>query len=424
MQHVNGVRTRAANPPQRVSVSPPVLVVAALSARLLARSARRAGWRVIALDLFGDSDTREAADAWHPIGDAATLQLDPLRTYAALERASGIAGVIGWIAGSGFEACPQLLQASLPGLPLLGNPPHAFDAVRRPARFFATLAAHGIAFPETRMQAPLETAGWLRKDARGTGGWHIRHAETHLDQFDEPDPDVYFQRHCRGRSMSALFVANGSSAIVLGINEQIVVPERSQSRNQPRSQPRGHPFTWRGAIGPVPVSANLAHKVQHAVQAIVAHSGLVGLNSLDFLVDGERFFVLEVNPRPSATMALYEDETLPPLVALHVRACRGEALGLALQGPRVARVRGSLVVFARTAHTVSPAFVAEAWRRGWCHDIPVAGSAIAAGTPLCSVSVDCPPGSSADTVRAALAARAATIEPMMKVSHDDPLAIR
>ncbi|WP_168788619.1 ATP-grasp domain-containing protein [Paraburkholderia aromaticivorans] len=394
----------------------PTLVVAGLSARMLAESARRAGWRVIALDLFGDVDTRAAVDDWHQIGDPATLQLDPARTYAALERAASLPGVMGWVAGSGFESCPELLQASFtPALPLLGNSLHAYQAVRTPARFFGLLAAHGIPFPETLARRPRETNGWLRKDARGTGGWHIRRAGARGDAVCEKHPDVYFQRSCPGRSMSALFIANGSSATVLGFNEQIIVPQRR------------HPFTWRGAIGPVQLPPSLTTQLHHAIQTIVASTGLVGLNSLDFLFDSERFFVLEVNPRPSATMALYDAHLLPSLLALHVRACKGEALDLpapATHTPPTPQIRGEQVVFARASHTVSPAFVARTRQRGWCHDIPAAGSAIAAGTPLCSVSVTCAPGTSSEAVRAELAARASTIEPIMKVSHDDFIALR
>lgn len=397
------------------------IVVAGLSARMLAESARRSGWRVIALDLFGDSDTRAAAQRWHPVGQAATLALDPTRTRAALERASVEPGVMGWIAGSGFEACPALLRVEIEGLPLIGNTPLAYDAMRTPARFFAILSDYGIAFPETRMEHPLDARGWLRKEASGTGGWHIRHADAPNDSAHDEHQGVYYQRFCEGRPMSALFLADGRNTAVLGINEQIVVRHGE------------HPFAWRGAIGPVQVSTHLADAVRHAVQAVVAASGLVGLNSLDFLSDGERCVVLEVNARPSATMALYDCDPHAPLLARHVGACLGESLesieslaaieheGTSALSPPV---RGQLVVFAQTAHVVTPAFEDQARRLGWCHDIPVAGSAIAAGTPLCTVSATCAPGTSVDAVRAALAARATAIEPLLKVSHERSFAHR
>lgn len=396
----------------------PAIVVAGLCARMLAESARRAGWRVIALDLFGDSDTRGAAQRWHPVGQAATLALDPARTRAALERASFEPGVMGWIAGSGFEACPALLRTPIAGLPLIGNAAPAHDAMRMPSRFFAMLSEHGIAFPDTQMEPPLDMSGWLRKEASGTGGWHIRLADSADESAHDPRDGVYYQRFCEGRPMSALFLADGRHATVLGINEQLV------------SRHGEHPFAWRGAIGPVQVGAPLADAVRHTVQAIVAASGLVGLNSLDFLSDGEGCVVLEVNARPSATMALYDCDPYAPLLVRHVRACQGEPLETleveAVEGviAHTPPVRGQLVVFAQEDYAITPAFEDQARRLGWCHDIPVAGSAIAAGTPLCTVSAACAPGTSVDAVRATLAARAAAIEPLLKVSHERSFAHR
>lgn len=393
----------------------PAIVVAGLSVRMLAESARRAGWRVIALDLFGDSDTRGAAQRWHPVGQAATLALDSARMRAALERARFEPGVTGWIAGSGFEACPALLHAGIDGLPLIGNTSQAWDAVRTPARFFAILNEHRIACPETRMEPPHDASGWLRKAASGTGGWHIRLAHASNGTTHDEEGDIYYQRFSDGRPMSALFLADGRNATVLGINEQIVARHGE------------HPFAWRGAIGPVQVGERLADAVRHAVQAIVAASGLVGLNSLDFLSDGERCVVLEINARPSATMALYDCDPYAPLLARHVRACRGESLETLEEDSAAAHaplVRGQLVVFAQADHAVTPAFEDQARQLGWCHDIPVAGSAIAAGTPLCTVSATCAPGTSVAAVRAALAARASAIEPLMKVSHERSFAYR
>jgi predicted ATP-grasp superfamily ATP-dependent carboligase len=394
------------------AVTKPAIVVAGLSARMLAESARRAGWRVIALDLFGDGDTRRASECWQPIGDPATLTLDPARTRAALEQARELPGVMGWIAGSGFETCPELLHTGVERLPLIGNSQRAYDSIRNPNQFFALLEKNGIAFPETRMDRPSDPHGWLGKDARGTGGWHIHLADECDAHTRDGHADVYYQRLRAGQSMSALFLADGRRASVIGISEQIVTRHGA------------HPFAWRGAIGPAQVSPGLTAQVQHAVQAIVAASGLVGLNSLDFLSDGERCIVLEVNARPPATLALYDHEPFPPLLALHVRACRGEpleAVAIPQAAPHTRPVRGNLVVFAQTSHTVTPAFEAQAQRLGWCHDIPAAGSTIDAGAPLCTVSAVCAPGTTAQAVRAEVHARAAAIEPLLKVPHERTL---
>jgi predicted ATP-grasp superfamily ATP-dependent carboligase len=376
-------------------MSPPVVVVAALSARMLAESARRAGWRVIVLDLFGDTDTRRASGMWHPIGDAASLSIDPQRVREALDTASRFPNVIGWIAGSGFEAHRDLLDDNRIALAPIGNTRDAHDAVRNPARFFALLDDADIPHPDTQWQAPADTAGWLVKRASGTGGVHIRHAA------DTPvaNHDAYFQRHHAGRSMSALFIADTRHAAIIGFNEQLIVSHGA------------HPFVYGGAMGNIDVPPSLREQIGRAANAIVSRTGLKGLNSLDFIFDGERCLVLEVNPRPSATLSLHEGDAAPSLLALHARMCEGAPLDAGMLNPLdpTAPARGEQVVFAERERRISPEFVQRALNLGWCHDIPVTGSVVAAGAPLCSVSAACAHGTPPATLRAELAARAATV---------------
>src|SRR4249920_1181385 len=91
------------------------LVVAGLSARWLAESAAQGRWRVIALDLFGDIDTRRVCAHWAPIGDYTTMAIDQMLLCEALAAARRD-GATGWIAGSGFDDCPGLLSAGAEAL--------------------------------------------------------------------------------------------------------------------------------------------------------------------------------------------------------------------------------------------------------------------------------------------------------------------
>ena len=153
-----------------------VIVIAALSARLLAEAAVRDGFDVVALDVFGDVDTRRAAVRWLPIGGAIGAAgaaggspLDPDRLLAALQEVSPRGGdeVIGWIPGSGFEGRPELLAAGADLLPLIGTAATNVRRVRDPGPFFGALAAAGIDHPATRLSAPDDRQGWLSKDAAG-----------------------------------------------------------------------------------------------------------------------------------------------------------------------------------------------------------------------------------------------------------------
>jgi len=377
----------------------PALVLTGLSVRMMSEQAVRDGYSALALDVFGDVDTRRVAAAWAGIGAPADLRIDAGRFLAGLARFADHEGVFGWVAGSGFEDRPELIEAGAQVLPLLGTPASAVRRVRDPRAFFAFLDAQGIAHPAVRFAVPSE-GGWLSKDAGGAGGWHIRPAEDGPEAQDAPQRR-YYQRQAPGTPMSALFVAQGGQASVLGFNELIV---RGIGR---------HPFVYCGAIGPVPIAAEVAAAIEETVRSLAAAFALQGLCSLDFLLDGPRFAVLEVNARPSASMALYTDAS--PMRA-HVQACLH---GRVAAAPQHAEVRGTQIVFARRAMRIDARQARYLASLAFVHDLPAAGAVFAEGDPLCSVSAA---GADPNAVRARLDARCDALLNHLETVDESPLA--
>src|SRR6478735_12353623 len=112
-----------------------VLAVAALSARVMAEAAANDGFDVIALDLFGDEDTRRASSQWLPIGEPAEMRINPALVLPALQALAQRGDVIGWVAGGGFDGLPDVLEQGTAALPLLGTAAPAVRRVRDPAEF-------------------------------------------------------------------------------------------------------------------------------------------------------------------------------------------------------------------------------------------------------------------------------------------------
>ncbi|HET7865380.1 MAG TPA: ATP-grasp domain-containing protein, partial [Burkholderiaceae bacterium] len=332
-----------------------LLVLAGLSVRLMAESARRAGYEVIALDAFGDRDTRQAAAAWHDIGTGQGARLDGARLLAALgalRRPAEAAGPIGWIAGTGFEALPEVLEQGAALLPLLGTAPPAQAALRDPGRFFAALTTLGLPHPAIQLQRPEPPRGWLYKDFGSSGGWQVRAAQA---APADPPPRAYYQQWAPGDPMSCLFIANGRAARVLGHQRQLVAPLGTR------------PCAWHGVLGPVAVAEPAGALLAQALAALVPRFGLHGLASLDYLLDGSTVRLLECNPRPSASMALYEGAAELPLIDAHVQACLRAALPGAPCLPGL--VRGTHLVFADRTVRLDGDTLASLHRSGWCHDL-------------------------------------------------------
>ena len=201
---------------------------------MLAQSAARAGLDAIALDIFGDRDTREHALAWFDIGGEG-LAIDRTRLFDALERAARMPRLLGFIVTSGLEPLMGELYRH-PRLPrLIGNDA---EATALGARSAAVLRAAGRAGDRASggvLCAPRECARVARQ-ARG----RLRRRACRSG-FVERERGGYLLSSARasGRSMSALFVGARREATVIGFAEQLTVTAGTL------------PFVHAGSLGPV-----------------------------------------------------------------------------------------------------------------------------------------------------------------------------
>lgn len=353
--------------PRAPSTAGPTVAVAGLTARWLAESAAQAGWPVIALDLFGDLDTRRLARQWHPIGRPGRLAIDPGLLRQGLAAARD-AGACAWIGGGGIEASAELLDAGGSALQRWGMDTSAVAAVRTPRAFFDTLDRLDLAHPEVAWAPPLRREGWLYKRASGSGGWSVRPA----DGVATVHPDGYFQRHQPGPSMSALCLADGQRARLVALNRQAVRPLGASL-----------PHVLAGVAGPVDAPV-LQQRVEQALERLVPALGLRGLVSLDFIEVEQAPCWLEINPRPSASMQLHGGAWPQGLLAAHREALEGRLPAAPPQ--RSGQWHGVETLYA-SRHCSLPLSAASALAaHPQRHDLPAPGSRFAPGEPVCSVS--------------------------------------
>jgi predicted ATP-grasp superfamily ATP-dependent carboligase len=357
----------------------PILVVA-LSARALALAAHRAGAAITAADFFGDLDTRALAP-WISLPGDLERGIDRARLPEIRSAAGGIAGIV---YGAGFEQDPGLLHDLSAMAPLIGNPPDTVALVKDPWSFAALLKRLGLPHPAIS-RIPRYDGDWLMKQPGGSGGTHIRSASAGAPSGDAGH---YFQARAAGSPVSALFAANGRHARVLGFSAQWTAPARNA------------PFRFGGCAGPLALPPKLAGAINEACDALVETTGLVGLNSLDMLIDGEAWTILEVNPRPGATIDIFDGLGGLSLWEVHCRAAAGELPPLPPRQPR--RPRAAATVYADRERQV-PAGLR--WGR-WTADIPAPLTAFPAGAPVCTVMAQ---GNDIDAARSLALRRAGMV---------------
>jgi uncharacterized protein len=333
------------------------VLVVALSARMLAQLAVTDGYEVIALDRFGDADLRALA----PGASAPTN--DGLAALAADIEATAV------VYGAGFENRPDLVRELAAGRELLGTPPELLAAARDPWAVGAAARAAGARAPETRAPGeapePARRGGreaWVRKPRRSGGGHGVR-----VWRGGVVRPTEVLQRHVQGLSCSAVAIGDGRSATMLGLTEQLHL---------------GAGFKWVGNVTPPrlaePQLTELGGRLGAVCAEIAARFGVRGAFGVDAVWDGHHAWVLEVNPRPSASLELFG----PGSFEAHVQGARG--LGLPVAGVPPARncAAVKLVLFAdRRLCAPDPSW----WPAGLVRDIPRAGETIKRGAPVCTL---------------------------------------
>jgi predicted ATP-grasp superfamily ATP-dependent carboligase len=110
--------------------------------------------------------------------------------------------------------------------------------------------------------------------------------------------------------VSAVFLGRRTGADLVGVTRQLV------------GRP-GAAYGYRGSLAPWPVSSQALSRVGAAGDVLAGAFGLVGLFGVDFLLEGDCPWAVEVNPRYTASVEALELALRRPLLAGHRAACEG-----------------------------------------------------------------------------------------------------
>ena len=357
---------------------------------MLAELAVRAGHEVVALDRFGDLDLQRLCRSVSVLRD-----LGGRGGMARLVEAAEEIPAPSVIYGAGLENQPELVARLASGRRLLGCPPETLERVRDPAVLGASLTAAGLAWPSTysAAEAPRRaerSRRWLRKPVRGGGGRGVREWRG-----GALDANVMVQEHIAGLPCSAAAVGDGRSAAVLGVSEQLIGRRGLGARG----------YAWCGNVVPPRLDEAQSTALGVAARTICAHLArefeLLGLFGVDLVWDGERAWVLEVNPRPTGSLECVEAAGGPSVFAAHLEGCAGRLPSTA-PAQRSPRAAGKAILFATRDVQVGDT---RGWPARGIRDVPHPGEQMAAGGPICTlVSVQDSPDAVLDDLEARAAA--------------------
>ncbi len=327
------------------------------------------------MDYFGDRDQESVVQVRALQRD---FHLPP--TAEGLRKAARLVEADAVVYSAGLENHPEIVEELAEGRVLLGNG----HAVLREVRDWRTLRGFcreaGISCPVTLLPGEegqaLVGRRWLSKPIRSGGGHGIRPWDG-----ESLNDSRIVQAEVEGRPASVAFVADGRESRVFGLAEQLVG----------RREFGAPAFAWSGNILPLEPALSdgglLLRRVEEMVARLTRRFGLRGVNGVDFVVGTEpdgalRPYLVEVNPRYSASMELAERAYGVNVFSLHLEGLNGRLPGFSLEERLREESVGKAIVYAKHAVTVG---CTDRWMELGVRDVPSTGQRIEAGHPVCTV---------------------------------------
>lgn len=353
----------------------PALVIVGASARAMATSAVRAGFRVFTADLFGDHDLREFADG------VATISPYPKGVHDA------VAGfpVAPVLYTGAFENFPSVIEELAMTRPLVAASSRSLARARSPDALASALGDAGLFFPETltgRSGVPVD-GSWLAKPRASAGG----HGITPWFGATTDDTPTLWQKRIAGRRFSVAFALRQRQHEVLALSRQLIGCRWCN----------GSSFAYCGSVDhdPQAVDSRVRDQLARLGEVLATVFDLEGLVGADLILDASwQLWVIEINPRPTASMELVERATGVSLAARHVATFGITSPVTPPQWPRHG-TWAKAILFANDDVTFDEAILTAVTERaahwtmsdGWpaVADIPQPPCPIPRGAPVCSV---------------------------------------
>jgi carbamoyl-phosphate synthase large subunit len=252
---------------------------------------------------------------------------------------------------------PLRLAAALEqaGIPILGTPPVVIDLAEDRERFQALLTelhlrqpANGTATTVEEAEAVAERIGYpvLLRPSYVLGGRAmqlvqdvdaLRHSMVEATHVSGPNP-VLIDKFLDGAvEVDVDAVADGADVYIAGVMQQI-------------EEAGVHSGDSACALPPFSLGSEVVAELRRQTRLLARRLGVVGLMNVQYAIQGDDVYVLEVNPRASRTVPFVAKATSVPVAKIAARVMAGEPLArFALTERRLQHVavKEAMLPFAR-----------------------------------------------------------------------------
>lgn len=353
-----------------------VLVIGA-NTRSAACSLKKLGFDIYSVDYFGTRDLQKCVlkhrsvlnqKANHSCGYfAENFDADTLRELAGdlVDQADLIIPLAG--------ASPE----NFPKKKIMGN--KDVESVENKYKLYKSLKDE-FNLPDTYLLSDLNEAqeisdaspdkDFILKPVYGSGGYKIRELNN-IDKYLRSDSDLdsvlgpgnlILQERINGQNISASVLSTGYETKTILTSKQIIGDA---------SLGQMEPYGYCGNIAPLLDDKGAAE----TAEGVIDHLSLVGSNGVDFVLNDDDLFFIEVNPRLQGTLECAERSLGINMLEAHMEACRGNMMDV----PPPSEFSVKMIVYAQERSHVGKLDLTGVF------DIPIENAIIEKGEPVCTV---------------------------------------
>jgi len=323
--------------------------------------AAAAGYQVTGIDLFNDADTQAASNA--------SIKADhyPKDLFGHAESSKANY----WLYTGCLENYPEQIAQLANKKTLLGNNQNVIRKCRSP-EFISELAIDAEwHYPDAAIADASRTnnefQSWISKPRLSAAGQSVQVWHSIPPATSERIAQLYIP----GPTFGAACISNGSETQVLGITRHLRMTRRLGVTR----------FQYCGSVGPLPLSDTLNAAISTMASEIASECGIVGLFGLDLKIQNNQIWLLEINPRFTASMDLLRDGTGENLIQQHIDACRNKPLIPIQHSKKLSAIQTRAILFAKSPTRFNP--TCNQW--DFIADIPAHNTTLDIGSPICSI---------------------------------------
>lgn len=165
---------------------------------------------------------------------------------------------------------------------------------------------------------------FILKPLQGSGGYGVKLADTEMS-LDLNDGKFIMQEYVRGINLSSSILASNSKAKTI-MNSRLLTENDFEKNNSFIYVGNILPLTKESIMSDIDNIDEIIAEMESTSEKLARKFNLIGSNGVDYILNENGLYVIEINPRLQGTFECVENSLGINMLEAHIKACQGEII--------------------------------------------------------------------------------------------------